>query len=168
MNVFYKEKEEFEKKFFPCLLQDILVHRLEIGEKWASSSAPDLFRKTDENKLKINFGITISSNWKSFTGKVIESNNFLSFAMKKGKETYLMDPHFIGRDVGLEVLGSTRRQQNSQKCSARSIQHVNPNPGGEREALFPVGTRFKIITYKDMGEDRLYGEPRHVFRLLEV
>ena len=48
----------------------------------------------------------------------------------------------------------------------------------EREAIFPVGTSFFVVSYQDMGEtgtaysrsveEQLAWKPRHVFRLRET
>ena len=167
--MFLKEKREFEEKFFPCLLQDILINRPELGKRWKTSEIPDLFRLTTEEKLMKNFGIKIKGdNWNTFVNRIHKTKNFLSFAMKEDENTYLTDDqHFALREIGLEVLGTDRTTQQKGKCSARSIKQFNPNPNGEREAIFPVGTRFFIVSYKDMGQQQ-FGFPRHVFRLLEM
>ena len=135
--------------------------------------------------MKTNFKIWVSQQWEplnidertissALRFKMIKSQNFLSFSQREGEATYLDDPGFIGREIGLEVLNRDREKYNilesDRLCSARDIHHLNTNGGdgdGEREALFPVGICFQVVEYTRTPEDRDIGDPVHILRLLE-
>ena len=187
---FEEEGKDFEAKFFPCLLQDILINREKELPGWKDSrDMEDLYRLTTKEHMKRNFGITIN-DWRRWEKKRIESKSFLSFAMKEeksvntvtsitgesveeitGEKTYLLSNHYLGRDVGLEVLKEDRRRRSTEadnkRCGARSIQHLNKHPNGEREALYPIGTCFEIVRYTQV-EHPVIGFPDHILSLVEV
>ena len=106
-----------------------------------------------------------------------ETKNFLSFAMNEEEKTYITDStNFGSRDVGLEVLVSDRKKL-QLVSSAVSIKKFSILMDEEREAIFPIGTSFFIVSYQDMGEtepayiriveEQVAWKPRHVFRLRE-
>ena len=180
---FTEEINKFESKFMVCILQDILLSREEKSEEWQMESmnwkafeTEPFYRVTTKEKIGRNLGMRIERDkFADWIGKEVTTENFLATAMGEASYTWLTKDEYGNSalwntlDVGLEI----ERKDETKACN---IREYNDHKRGQREALFPVGTKFKITSYTDnkaikiakIGGKLEYAIPRHVFKLIEI
>ena len=104
----------------------------------------------------------------------------MTTSMGKDSFTYLSKKEYgnegsmFGRyDVGVEITIDPK------KTGALNIAKYNSLPQGQREVIFPIGTKFKITGYTDneqirvdnvdvAGQTEEVAIPRHIIKLTEV
>ena len=188
------ERTIFYSKIRPCLLQSILIRGESLHEKWGwadfqrkglksfrqnSKGETFLYRLTTESAVETTLGIKIG-NGKMKKGTTVTPRRFMTTSMGKDSFTYLSKKEYgnegfmFGRyDVGVEI------KIDPKKTGALNIAKYNPLPQGQREVIFPIGTKFLITGYKDnqqirvdnfdvAGQTEEVAIPRHIIKLTEV